>query len=292
VTLRAFRTRSSFDGWETASVRSPSFTISAIDPYATAFIRSGHGQHTRLAPNNRTQEQNTPMSISTKRILFIVTSTSSIGPNARPTGYEFSEVAHPYLAFVADGHHVDFVSIAGGEPPEDGFNPVDPASVIFRNGAGHRRIRESARLVDVDLQRYDAIFFPGGLGPMVDMLHDPDVKQAIVEVYESGRVVGAVCHGPVVLMNVKMSDGSNFLEGRNVAAFTEAEEQGHSEKDVPFMLDAALTNQGARHTHASPFGEHVVTDERLVTGQNPASAAGVALEMMRVMAGESALSIS
>ena len=118
---------------------------------------------------------------------------------------------------------------------------------------------------------------------MVDMLHQPLVKQAIVEVYESGRVVGAVCHGPVALMNVSMSDGSNFLEGRNVAAFTEAEEEGHSEKDVPFMLDAALIKQGARHTHAAPFAEHVVIDERLVTGQNPASAAGVAQAMMLVM---------
>lgn len=221
-----------------------------------------------------------------KRILFVITSADQIGPNDRVTGYEFSEVAHPYLAFVTEGHQVDFASLKGGRPPEDGFDPQDSRSFEFRSGLGFKRLNESERLADVDLQRYDAIFFPGGLGPMVDLLDEPKVKQAIVEVYESGRVVGAVCHGPVALLNVTLSDGSNFLEGRHVAAFTEAEEQGHSEQDVPFMLDSALELQGARHTHAAPFEEHIVIDERLVTGQNPASAAGVARAMMRVMRDE------
>ena len=220
------------------------------------------------------------MTSSASRILFIVTSAKQIGPHARVTGYEFSEVAHPYLAFTADGHQVDFASLAGGRPPEDGFDPEDNASVIFRNGAGFRHLNQSTPLAEVELRNYAAIFFPGGLGPMVDMLDEPRVKQAIVEVYESGRVVGAVCHGPVALMNVRMSDGSSFLEGRNVAAFTGAEELGHSEKDVPFMLDVALTEQGAHHTCATPFERHVVVDERLVTGQNPASAVGVAAAMM------------
>ncbi len=227
------------------------------------------------------------MKPSPKRILFIVTSADRIGPNNRPTGYEFSEVAHPYLAFVAEGHQVDFASLAGGKPPEDGFDSADSASVIFRSAAGFERLNASTPLADVDLSPYHAIFFPGGLGPMVDMLHEPQVKQAIVDVYGSDRVVGAVCHGPVALLNVTMTDGSNFLKGRHVAAFTEAEEQGHSEQDVPFMLDAALTEQGARHTHAGPFEEHVVIDDRLVTGQNPASAAGVATAMMSVLARQS-----
>jgi len=217
-------------------------------------------------------------------VLFILTSAARIGPNERPTGYEFSEVAHPHLAFVANGYNVEFASLDGGRPPEDGYDSSDRASEIFRNSAAFEQLGQSQSLADTELENYDAIFFPGGLGPMVDMLHEPLVKRAIASTYESGRVVGAVCHGPVALMNVTMSDGSSFLGGKQVAAFTEAEEQGHSELDVPFMLDAALVDQGALHTHADPFQEHVVVHDRLVTGQNPASAAGVARAMMSVMA--------
>lgn len=223
------------------------------------------------------------MKTQSKRVLFIVTSASRVGPHERETGYEFSEVAHPYLVFEEGGHHVDFASPKGGRPPEDGFQPEDSASVAFRAGDGFRRLNKSAALATVELEDYDAIFFPGGLGPMVDLLDNTAVSSAIVQVYESGRVVGAVCHGPVALMNVTMSDGTLFLEGRNVAAFTEAEEIGHSDEDVPFMIDAAMEEQGARHTFAPPFEEHVVVDGRLVTGQNPASAGGVARAMCSVL---------
>lgn len=219
-----------------------------------------------------------------KRVLFIVTSADRVGPHGRETGYEFSEVAHPYLVLEEGGHRVDFASPVGGRPPEDGFQPGDSASVAFRAGEGFRRLNESAVLAAVDLDHYDAIFFPGGLGPMVDLLDDTNVHQAVAQVYESGRIVGAVCHGPVALMNVVMSDGTQFLEGRSVAAFTEAEEIGHSDQDVPFMLDAAMKEQGATHTFAPPFEEHVVIDDRLVTGQNPASAAGVARAMCSLLA--------
>lgn len=223
------------------------------------------------------------MSIESKRILFIITSASIIGPRQRQTGYEFSEVAGPYLTFVAEGHRVDFASLQGGRPPEDGFDDSDSASVIFRQSTGFGRLNESSGLADVDLDAYDGIFFPGGLGPMVDLLHDPRVKQAIAHTYDRGSVVGAVCHGPVALLGVTLADGASLLNGKEVAAFTAAEEEGHSKDDVPFMLDAALIAQGARHTHADPFEPHVVVDGRLVTGQNPASAIGVARAMLLTM---------
>lgn len=226
-----------------------------------------------------------PMSTAKRRILFIVTSADRIGPNHRKTGYEFSEVAHPYLTFIADGHAVEFASLAGGTPPEDGYDPTETASSIFRYSDGFRSLNASTPLAEVDMDSYDAIFLPGGLGPMVDMLHEPLVKKTIARVYESGRVVGAVCHGPVALLNVTLSDGSRLLRGRKIAAFTEAEERGHSEHDVPFMLDQALREEGARLTHADPFQEHVVSDGRLITGQNPASAAGVAGAMLRALSG-------
>ncbi|MGV6815237.1 MAG: type 1 glutamine amidotransferase domain-containing protein [Phycisphaerales bacterium] len=216
-----------------------------------------------------------------RRILFIVTNTDTIGPNARASGYEFSEVAGPYLVFAANEYRVDFASIQGGKPPEDGYDQNDRSSVIFRQSTGFVSLNTSHRLSDVDFGDYDALFFPGGLGPMVDMLDHPSIKDAISRFYESDRVVGAVCHGPVALLNVTLTDGSNLLQGKRVAAFTTAEEIGHSEHDVPFMLDVELTRQGAIHSHSEPFEEHVVVDKSLVTGQNPASAVGVAQAMIK-----------
>ncbi|MBL4698453.1 MAG: type 1 glutamine amidotransferase domain-containing protein [Phycisphaerales bacterium] len=221
-----------------------------------------------------------------KRILFVVTSTETIGPKNRPSGYEFSEVAHPYLVFTANGHRVDFASIKGGRPPEDGFNSEDPASVIFRESTGFNDLNESKRLDQIVLDLYDAVFFPGGLGPMDDMLHDPIVKKTVAHFYETDRVVGAVCHGPAALLNVSISDGTKLLDGKRVAAFTTAEEIGHSEHDVPFMLDAEMEKQGAIHSFADPFAKHVVIDGLLITGRNPASAVGVAQEMASSMNGQ------
>ncbi len=221
------------------------------------------------------------MQHTTKRILFVVTSTERIGPNNRPSGYEFSEVAHPYLVFCANGYGVDFASIKGGRPPEDGYNCKDIASVMFRDSTGFHALNDSTKLDEVDVDLYDAIFLPGGLGPMTDMLHYPIIKKTIARFYESGRTVGAVCHGPVALLNVELSDGTLLLEGKRVAAFTTAEEIGHSQHDVPFMLDAELVKQGAVHSHADPFEKYIVVDGLLITGQNPASAAGVAQEIVK-----------
>ena len=223
------------------------------------------------------------MSNPPARILFVITNTDQIGPHQRATGYEFSEVAQPYMAFRAEGHEVEFASLKGGQPPEDGYDPNDSASRIFRASSGFKRVQQSLRLADLKLDAYDAILFPGGLGPMVDMAHTRLVKQVIAMVFESGRPVGAVCHGSAALLNVDLSDGSQLLKGRKVTCFTEAEEQGHSLEDVPFMLDAELVAQGALHSCAAPYAPHVVVDGLLVTGQNPASSAGVALAMSQLL---------
>lgn len=217
------------------------------------------------------------------RILFILTNATRIGPNQRPTGYEFSEVAHPYDQFIRQGYTVDFASPKGGTPPADGYDAKDPVSRVFREGPGFIQLNQSQRLADVATDAYDAIFFPGGLGPMVDLVDEPLVKQVIAGMYERGRVVGAVCHGPVALLNVSLSTGRGLLDGKRVTSFTEAEEEGHSEQDVPFMLDAALRQQGAEHTSGAPFAEHIVVDGHLVTGQNPASAGGVARAMIQLL---------
>lgn len=224
------------------------------------------------------------MTPATSKILFIVTSAARIGPHGRSTGYEFSEVAHPYLVFASDGHLVEFASPAGGLPPEDGYDPEDTASRIFRGGHGFRALAESTSLDDVDPRLYDAIFFPGGLGPMVDLAADRRAKEIVASAYDLGRIVGAVCHGPVALLGIKLTDGSELLGGRRVTGFSTAEEEGYSIDDVPFLLEDALGAAGAHYSAADPFAEHVVRDGRLITGQNPASAVGVAQAVLDAIA--------
>lgn len=222
-----------------------------------------------------------------KHILFIITSTDVTGTGKHAAGYEFSEVADPYFEFTNKGYMVDFASIHGGTPPFVGYDASQKLSENFKKGNGFKRLSFSHKLVDVNTEAYDAIFFPGGLGPMTDMVKDPLVKETIKKVYESGRVVGAVCHGPVALLNVTLSNGKNLLEGKRINSFTEAEENmdNHVLGDVlPFMLDAELANQGAIFSNTTPFDPYVVIDGNLVTGQNPASAIGVAKEIINILA--------
>ncbi|WP_033959070.1 type 1 glutamine amidotransferase domain-containing protein [Psychroserpens jangbogonensis] len=221
-----------------------------------------------------------------KHILFIVTSTNVTGTGKHPAGYEFSEVADPYFEFTNEGHVVDFASIQGGAPPFVGYDDSQLISKNFKEGNGFKHLNFSHKLSDINIEAYDAIFFPGGLGPMTDMVSNPLVKDTIKKVYESGRVIGAVCHGPVALLNVTLSNGKNLLEGKRINSFTEAEENmdKHTLNEViPFMLDAELIKQGGQFSYTEPFDPFVVSDGNLVTGQNPASASGVAIEMMKLI---------
>lgn len=221
-----------------------------------------------------------------KHVLFVLTSTGKIGTTKHKCGYEFSEVADPYFEFINKGFTVDFASISGGKPPEVGYDPSHSKSKEFRESSGFRRLNFSHKLSGVNIDAYDAIFFPGGLGPMVDMVDNPLVKETIRKFYESNKVVGAVCHGPAALLNVQLSNGQLLIEGKNVCSFTEAEEKvdkHHLGEIIPFLLDQALIEQGGNFLKAQPFGPHVVVDGNLVTGQNPISASGVASEMIKLL---------
>jgi putative intracellular protease/amidase len=144
-------------------------------------------------------------------------------------------------------------------------------------------MQKAAKLSEVDASAYDAIFVPGGLAPMVDMPEDPLLKQVVRETYERHAVVGAVCHGPVSLLNVRLSNGSYLLEGKNISSFTNEEEENYAKEDVPFELETALTKQGAIFHGAKPWTAYSIEDGNLVTGQNPASAQGVAQKMIKVL---------
>ena len=221
-----------------------------------------------------------------KHVLFIVTSTNVTGAGKHPAGYEFSEVADPYEVFTVNGFTVDFASPKGGIAPYVGYDESKKTSKEFINGPGFKRLNFSHPLEHINPHAYDAIFFPGGLGPMNDLVDDPLLKTMIKDVFESGKVIGAVCHGPVALLNVQLSNGKYLVSGRHVNSFTELEEEedGHTlGLVIPFLLDEALMEQGGIFSCAAPFKAHVVRDGNLITGQNPASATGVAEEMIVAM---------
>jgi len=209
--------------------------------------------------------------MSIKHVLFILTNTAHIGPNNRPTGYFFPEVAHPYEVFAEAGVAVEYASPLGGTPPEDGYDETDPSQLAFRNSAAIRRMANSRKLSQVDVLDYDAIFFPGGLGPMVDIANDPEVKRAVERAWNGGKIVAAVCHGPAAFIGARLPDGSPLVQGRKLTSFSNDEEAGYAQADVPFNLEDALRAEGADYSAAAVWQEKVVVDGRLMTGQNPAS---------------------
>jgi putative intracellular protease/amidase len=219
-----------------------------------------------------------------KRILIIVSNANAIGPNKRRTGTFLPEVAHPYAEFVQAGYQIDFASLTGDTPYLDALNLAgDPDNLAFLTGQGWADMQKAARLDQVNVSTYDAVFIPGGLAPMVDMPEAPLLKKVIAETIERNAVVGAVCHGPVSLLNVKLKDGSYLVNGRNIASFTTEEEDNYARADVPFDLQAALTQQGAIFHAAEPWSANSITDGNLVTGQNPASAKGVGEKIVALL---------
>jgi putative intracellular protease/amidase len=219
-----------------------------------------------------------------KRILIIASSANVIGPNNRATGSFLTEIAHPYEAFKKQGYQVDIASVNGGEAPLDGmFEQDEELNKAFLTGDGLEKMKNTVAVSEVNVAEYDAIFIPGGLAPMVDMANNTTVQAAIASTYERGAVVGAVCHGPVSLLNVKLSDGTYLINGKNITAFSNAEEENYAQADVPFLLESALRERGANFHAGEVWHANSIADGQLVTGQNPASAQSVAEKMIDIL---------
>jgi putative intracellular protease/amidase len=218
-------------------------------------------------------------------VLIALTSHAELGDTGRKTGFYVPEVAHPYAVFTAAGHQVDFVSVAGGEPPRDGVKPGDEVVAAFLADQGSR-LADTPTPDQVKAADYDAVFFAGGHGTMWDFPPSTALAALAAEIYENGGVVAAVCHGPAALVNLTLSDGTYLVSGRRVSAFTNAEEAAVGLTDVvPFALETALVERGAEFTKAGEFADHAVADRRLVTGQNPASATSVARLTLQELGG-------
>jgi putative intracellular protease/amidase len=220
----------------------------------------------------------------THRILIATTSHTTKGSTGQPTGAYLPEVAHPYDVFTRAGCRVELASVAGGAIPLDGVADADEASRLFLAKHGDD-LAHSLPAERVDPRAYDAIFFAGGHGAMWDLPDNAAFQRVARDIYERGGVVSAVCHGPAALVNLKLTKGEYLVAGKAVSAFTNEEERAVKlEGVVPFLLADLLRQRGARHEAAPLWQKKVVVSERLITGQNPASSAGVAEAVVQALA--------
>ena len=228
--------------------------------------------------------------MTSANILIVVTSHAVIGDSGRATGLWLEELTTPYYAFVDAGARVDIASIRGGEVPIDPNSISDngdkPASVErFRNdAAAMRTIQASAAIDSLAADDYDAIFLPGGHGTMWDLPDNSTLADLLSRAWAAGKVLGAVCHGPAGLVNVKDSMGHSAIAGRRLTAFSNNEEKAAGlDQAVPFMLETRLRELGALYERGDDFHPYAVRDGHLVTGQNPMSSAAVAQLILEIL---------
>lgn len=212
-----------------------------------------------------------------KKILFVVTSHDKKGSTNEKTGYFLGEVAHPWKVLTDAGYEIDFVSPLGGNPPVDGFDLNDATNKAFwENAYYHQKITNSLKPSQVNPADYVAVYYAGGHGAMWDLPNDTAIAKITAAIYEQNGIVAAVCHGPAGLVNVKLSNGTYLVSGKKLNGFTNEEETivGLT-KVVPFLLEDKLKERGGIFEKSAPWQTHAVTDQRLITGQNPQSATAV-----------------
>ena len=223
----------------------------------------------------------TSLGAEPKKIAIVLTNHSQLGNTGRETGFYLSEAAHPYHVFTQAGYRVELISPKGGACPVDGKKLDDPQNVHFLQQAPYQKTLPAS---GVGPASYCAILFAGGHGTMWDFPNDPVLQKLAASVYEEGGVVAAVCHGPAALVNLKLSNGKYLVAGKTVSAFTNEEESAVELTEVvPFALESALIQHGAHFEKAPNFQAKVSVSERLVTGQNPASATGVAEAVVKLL---------
>ena len=231
----------------------------------------------------------------TGRILIVVTNVDQYDRVGFRTGLWLGELTHFWDAVEEQGFRSEIASPAGGwvplDPqglmlPEMGHNSRLGGDVTnhYRDKQFMDQLNRTLPLSDVNVEDYDAIYLAGGHGTMWDF-RSPELGRLLADFYEAGKVVSAVCHGPVGFLEARLSNGSWLVQDKNLTAFSWAEEGADNRDDVvPFNLEEELQARGARYSKAViPFGKHVVEDGRLITGQNPASARGVGEAVARAL---------
>lgn len=211
------------------------------------------------------------------KILIVLTSHDQLGDTGSKTGFWLEEFASPYYVFRDAGVDVTLASPHGGQPPMDPKSdaPDFQTESTRRFKADHdaqAALATTLKLSEISPEDYDAVFYPGGHGPLWDLAEDRDSIALIESMYASGKPVAAVCHAPAVLRHARAQDGSPLVKGKSVTGFSNSEEAAVQLSGVvPFLLEEELKAQGASYSKADDWQPNVITDDTLITGQNPAS---------------------
>lgn len=219
-------------------------------------------------------------------VLFVLTSHDQLGDTGHKTGFWLEEFAAPYYVFKDAGATLTLASPAGGQPPldprSDEPDAQTPATRRFNgDDAARQNLATTLPLGQVDASQFDAVFYPGGHGPLWDLARDAD-SIALIETFDrANKPLGLVCHAPAALVAAKKADGSPLVAGRKVTGFSNSEEDAVGlSAVVPFLIEEAFTRLGGDYAKGPDWQSFVVTDGRLVTGQNPASSEAVAQALL------------
>jgi putative intracellular protease/amidase len=220
-----------------------------------------------------------------QKVLVVLTSHDVLGNTGKETGFYLSEVSHPVAVFDRAGFTVEYVSPKGGKAPMIGVDRADPINAAFLdNPEKIAQVENTLSPSHVNPSDYAAIFYAGGHGTMWDFPENAELADIAARIYEQGGIVSAVCHGPAALVNIRLSNQDYLVAGKVVSGFTNEEESAVGLTDVvPFLLEKTLIDRGATVEKAPNFQAKVSVSDRLVTGQNPASATGVGEQIVALL---------
>lgn len=224
------------------------------------------------------------------KILMVLTSHDQLGDTGKKTGFWLEEFAAPYYAFKDAGAVITLASPQGGQPPLDPVSDEPDAQTedtdrFKQDAEAQAALASTKRLSEVKEADFDAVFYPGGHGPLWDLAEDRHSIALIEAFSQAGKPVGVVCHAPGVLRHVRGADGDSLVKGRKVTGFSNTEEDAVQLTNiVPFLVEDELKQKGGLYEKGADWQPYVVTDGLLVTGQNPASSAPVATELLKLLA--------
>ncbi|GEP09754.1 type 1 glutamine amidotransferase domain-containing protein [Methylobacterium gnaphalii] len=220
------------------------------------------------------------------KILMVLTSHDQLGDTGRKTGFWLEEFAAPYYVFKDAGAEVVLASPKGGQPPLDPKSnepsfQTDQTRRFEADADANSALAATAQLHDVTHEGFDAVFYPGGHGPLWDLAENSASVRLIEATLEGGKPVALVCHAPGVLRHAKTPDGRPLVEGKDVTGFTNTEEEAVGlTQVVPFLVEDELKRNGGKYTKAADWQPYVVADGLLITGQNPASSGPAAQRLL------------
>jgi len=221
------------------------------------------------------------------KILMVLTSHDHLGNTGAKTGFWLEEFAAPYYVFKDAGAEVTLASPQGGQPPldpksDDPGAQTDATRRFKADAAAQKLLASTERLADVQASDYDAVFYPGGHGPLWDLAEDAHSIALIEATLNAGKPVAAVCHAPAVLRHPKGKDGQSVVKGKNVTGFTNTEEAAVGLTDVvPFLVEDMLKANGGHYAKLGDWQPYAITDGLLITGQNPASSEPAAHALLK-----------